>query len=336
MTAPADHRRPRVLYLSHAPDEVYRMVQAAADADFDILTLRQDDDAERLTLLPQADVVIVAAYPFTARMIRAADRLAFVHHQGVGYQDTIDLDALRETRARLAINPAGTTTGVAEHTVLLTLATLRRLTFADAELRQGRWHVNSLRFESRELDGRVIGYIGMGRIGQAAAERFRAFGTTGLYTDPQVRLTEERERSMGLRRVPLETLLAEADIVSLHVPSTARTHHLIDSAALAAMKPGAALINTARGDLIDELALVDALKSGRLGGAGLDVFENEPFSVENPLAGFRNVVLTPHISAGTRDAFETKMRALFDNLRRFYAGAEPHDEVAFRSAGHAA
>lgn len=328
--------RPRVLYLSHAPEDVYTMLRTAAAGRFELLTLAQDADAERLARLPEADAVVVASYRFTRPMIEAARSLTFVHHQGVGYQDTIDLDALRGTPARLAINPAGTTVGVAEHAVLLTLATLRRLAFADSELRQGRWHVNSLRSESRELAGKVIGYIGMGRIGQAAAERFRHFGTSGIYADPQIRLHPEREAELGLRRVELETLLAEADIVTLHLPATPATRHLIDGAALARMRPGATLINTARGDLVDEPALIEALESGRLGGAGLDVFASEPLLSGSPLARFRNVVLTPHISAGTRDAFETKMQALFANLERFFAGRPVEDEIDFRQEGHAA
>ena len=331
MSAAPAAARPRVLYLSHAPEVVYDMVRAAAGPRFEVLTMDRDDDGERIARLPEADAVIVAAYPFTRPMIEAASRLAFVHHQGVGYQDTIDLAALRRTRARLAINPAGTTVGVAEHAVLLTLATLRRLAFADAELRQGRWHVNTLRFESRELDGKTVGYAGMGRIGQAAAARFRGFGTRGLYADPHVRLPAGRERELGLERVELPALHAAADVVTLHVPATAETRHLIGREALALMKPGAALINTARGDLVDEAALVEALDAGRIGGAGLDVFEDEPFRPANPLARCRNVVLTPHISAGTRDAFETKMRALFDNLGRFYDGLAVENEIDFRS-----
>lgn len=328
--------RPRVLYLSHGPETVYGMVRAAAGDRFEILTLDSDDDAERIARLPDADAVIVASYRFTGAMIDATRHLSFVHHQGVGYQDTIDLAALRRTRARLAINPAGTTIGVAEHALLLTLATLRRLAFADAELRQGRWHVNALRYESRELAGKLVGYVGMGRIGQATAERFRAFGTRGLYSDPQVRLPRERERALGLERADLPDLLEAADIVTLHLPATPETRHLIGREALARMKPGATLINTARGDLVDQNALLEALRSGHLGGAGLDVFEREPVPADEPLAGLRNVVLSPHIAAGTRDAFETKMRALFDNLARFYAGQAVENEVAFRDTGCAA
>ncbi len=336
MTGAGASGRPKVLYLSHAPEQVYGMIRAAAGDRFDVLTLSRDDDAERIARLAEADVVIVASHQFSRRLIEAAQKLVFVHHQGVGYQDTIDVDALRHTRARLAINPTGTTIGVAEHAVLLALATLRRLAFADAELRQGRWHVNALRFESRELYGKTIGYVGMGRIGQAAAERFGAFGTRGFYADPIVRLPPERERALNLQRVDLPSLLRTADVVSLHVPHIPETRHLINRDTLALMKPGAVLINTARGGLVDEAALIEVLENGRLGGAGLDVFEDEPFRADNPLARFRNVVLSPHISAGTRDAFEAKMQALFSNLERFFDGLEVENEIRFRDAGQAA
>lgn len=335
MTGP-DRDRPRVLYWSLAPEEVYAMVRAAAGERFDVQTLAEGDPAERRARIAGADAVVVASHRLGGDMIEAAHRLAFVHHQGVGYQDTIDLDALRRTRARLAINPAGTTVGVAEHAVMLTLAVMRRLSFADGELRQGRWHVNTLRFESRELAGKVVGYVGMGRIGQAAAARFRAFGTRGIYADPNVQLPHARERELGLEKVDLSTLFADADVVTLHAPSTPQTRHLVNDTALGAMKPGAVLVNTARGDLVDERALVRALETDRLGGAALDVFEHEPFQPDNPLARLRNVVLTPHIAAGTRDAFETKMHALFDNLERFYSGAGVENEIDFRDTGHAA
>lgn len=320
-----------VLYLSHAPDAVYAMIRNAAAGRVRLITLAEDSDDERRRLLPEADVVIVAATPFTRTLIEAATRLAFVHHQGVGYQDTIDLDALRATGARLAINPSGTTIGVAEHAVGLTLATLRRTAFADAELRQGRWHVNALRPESRELFGKTVGYVGMGRIGQAAAERFRAFGTRGLYADPVVTLPPEREAALGLTRAELDTVIAEADVLTLHVPSTAATRRLMDADRLSRMKPGAVLINTARGDLVDEAALAAALESGHLGGAGLDVFEREPLPASSPLAGMRTVVLTPHISAGTRDAFEQKTAAIFDNLARYAAGQPVENEIDLRA-----
>lgn len=277
-------------------------------------------------------MIIAAAYPLRRDVIDAARRLRLVHHQGVGWQDTLDWRALRARGVRLALTPEGTTVSVAEHAILLMLAVCRRLAFADAELRQGRWHINSLRPVSRELFGRTVGYVGMGRIGQAVAERLAAFGTRGLYVDDAAPLPPEREAALGLRRVDLGTLLAEAEVVTLHVPLTAETRGLIDARAIARMRPGAVLINTARGGIVDEPALYDALASGRLGGAGLDVFEAEPPPASLPLLALPNVVVTPHISAGTRDALATKMAALFENVGRFVRGEPLRNEVALDEA----
>ncbi len=272
-----------------------------------------------------ADAVIVASKPFTRPLVEAAPRLVFVHHQGVGYHDTVAVPTLVERGIPLAITPGGTTIGVAEHTVLLILAILRRLPFADAELRQGRFHINALRPVSRELRGRTVGLLGMGRIGQAVAKRLRPVDVRLLSHDPAP-LPAEAERELHIERRSLEELLAEADIVSLHLPLTPATRHVVDTQALSRMKPGAFLVNTARGGLVDEAALIEVLRSGRLAGAALDVFEREPTPADHPLYALPNVVLTPHISAGTRDAFMEKMGFIFANLGSFWRG-EPVDNL---------
>jgi phosphoglycerate dehydrogenase-like enzyme len=304
----------RVFYISHATPEVYAIIRAQVPSGFELVTLERDSDEERRERIAGCEVVIVAANPLRKPLIDAAGRLELVHHQGVGWQDTTDHAELKARGIPLALTPEGTTVGVAEHTVLLTLSILKLLPFADAELRQGRFHVNALRPASRELAGMTVGYVGMGRIAQAVATRLRAFGTRGIFFDPNVAAFEDLERTN------LDAVLAASDIVSLHLPLTRETRHLIGAAELARMKPGAYLVNTARGGLVDEAALVGALESGRLAGAALDVFETEPLPAGHPFAKLRNVVLTPHISAGTRDALSTKMRALFANVERFYRG----------------
>lgn len=303
-----------VLYLSHAPGDVYDIIQAAVPHGYRLLTLAQDSDDERREKIAACEVVIVAATPLRKPLIDAARRLELVHHQGVGWQDTTDHEVIRARGIPLALTPEGTTTGVAEHTVLLILSVLKRLPYADSELRQGRFHINALRPVSRELHGLTVGYMGMGRIARAVVDRLRAFGTRSLYHDPDV------VEAGDARRVGLDALLAESDIVSLHLPLTPQTRHIIGAKELAAMKRGAYLVNTARGALVDEAALVSALQSGHLGGAALDVFEQEPMPAAHPLARLPNVVLTPHIAAGTRDALAAKMRALFANVERFYRG----------------
>lgn len=317
-----------VFYFSHAPENVYDIIREEVPPGFELVTLAEDSDEERTRKIADCEAVIVAAKPMRREFVDAAPRLRLLHHQGVGYQDTVDVAALKARNIALALTPAGTTIGVAEHTVMLTLAVCKRLTFADSELRLGRWHINSLRPYSFELFGRTVGYVGMGRIGREAAVRFRAFGTTGLYHDPAVQLSAEEEHALGLTRVGFDELVSQADVITLHIPSGKETHHLIGEAALARMKPQAIVINTARGSIVDEKALCRALQEGRIAGAGLDVFEEEPFRPENPLAALPNVVLTPHIAAGTRDALKTKMRALFQNVHRFFAGQPMENQVA--------
>ena len=325
---PTDTSPTRVFYNSAATPDVYAIIRESLPPGFELVTLDQDSDAERKAKLADCEVAIVAGRRMDAPLIAAASRLRLVHHQGVGYHDTIDAAALAARGVRLALTPEGTSIGVAEHTILLMLAVYKRLPYADAELRQGRFHVNALRPVSRELQGRTVGYVGMGRIAQATAARLRAFETLGLYVDDLAPLDPDRERELGVRRAAnLDQVLQAADILTLHVPLTAQTRNLIDAAALARMRPDAILINTARGGLVDELALRDALVEGRLLGAGLDVFETEPVGPGHPLAALPNAVLTPHISAGTSDALRAKMAALFANVQRFYAGEPLRNEV---------
>jgi len=320
-------KKHRVFYFSHAPENVYEIIREEVPEGFELVTLDSDSDEERRTKIADCEVVIVAAKPMAKEFFEFAPNLKLVHHQGVGYQDTLDVEALRKRGIALALTPAGTTIGVAEHTVLLTLAVCKRLPFADSELREGRWHINTLRPHSLELYGRTIGYVGMGRIAREVAVRFKAFGTKGIYYDPYVALPEEQEMEVDLRRVGFDELMRTADVVTLHVPATKETHHLIDSEAFHKMKRTAILINTSRGSIVDEAALCEALRNGVIAGAGLDVFEVEPFQPSNPLAAMENVVLTPHISAGTRDALKAKMRALFENLVRFFNGEEMENRV---------
>lgn len=320
---------PKTVYWSHGTPELYALLRQLCPPGLDLVTLASGDEAERLAVIAEADAVVVAASRFTEAHLAAARRLRLVQHQGVGWQDTVAWQGLAARGITLATTPEGTTTPVAEMAVLLALAALRRLPFADAELRRGTWHVNALRPVSRSLAGRVVGYLGFGRIGQAAAARFAAFGTRGLYFDPAVALPAEEEARLGARRAAsLEALLAEADIVSLHLPVTAATRNIIDAAAIARMKPGAVLVNTARGGLVEEAALAAALREGHLLAAGLDVFESEPPPADHPLLALPNVVLTPHISAGTRDAFEEKLSATLSNVEAFFGGRKVRNPVA--------
>jgi len=319
----------KVFYNSHATADVYALIQAAAGDDFNLVFLDKDDDEERCRKIADCDAVICAATPLRKHHLDAGTRLQVVHHQGVGWQDTTDWTEIRLRGLPLALTPEGTTIGVAEHTVLLMLAAARRIAFADSELRQGRWHINALRADSRELYGKTVGYIGMGRIAQAVAERLAAFGCVGVYHDPAIGLPEKCAAALGLRRGSFEEVLAAADVLTIHVPLTDLTRGLLDASAIARLKHGAIVVNTARGSIVDDRALAKALASGHLLAAGLDVFEDEPPAKDHPLLALPNVVLTPHISAGTQDAMRQKMTALFDNLRRFFTSGELANQVDF-------
>ena len=321
--------KPRVLYLSHATAAVYDLIRAAAGEDFELAFMEADDEAERCAKIADCDAVICAATPISKSHLDAATKLKVVHHQGVGWQDTTDWREIKRRGLPLALTPEGTTIGVAEHTILLILAAAKRIAFADAELRQGRWHVNALRGDSRELYGKTIGYVGMGRIAQAVAERLAAFGCSGIYTDPAIRLRDSDEAKLGLRPGGLTDVLRLADVLTLHVPLTDETRGLIGRQAMQQLKPGAIVVNTARGGLIDEDALAEALVSGHVLAAGLDVFETEPPRPGSPLLDLPNVVLTPHISAGTRDAMRQKMEAIFSNLSQFFRTGELRNRVSF-------
>jgi phosphoglycerate dehydrogenase-like enzyme len=273
--------------------------------------------------LRECDFILVADHTVTAEHIAAAPRLRMIQHQGVGYE-RIDLEACRALGIPVALTPEGTSIGVAEHTLLLILAVYKQLIKATNGARAGKWMQWESRGNSFELYGKALGLVGMGRIGREVAQRALAFGSSVIYYDPFVSPPED----LMVRKIDaLDEFLVVADIVSLHVPASGANRHFINAETLDKMKPGALLINTSRGTLVDEAALVEALRAGRLAGAGLDVLEKEPATADNPLLHFENVVITPHIAAGTRDALTTKMRAAFANLLRFTRRETPHNIV---------
>ena len=317
-----------VAYLEVVSPDTLEIVRSRLPPGFVLQAVSDYSDEAALQLLGQADFVLVATHPLPADLISAAHNVRLIQHQGVGY-DRTDVDAARAAGIPVALCPEGTTIGVAEHTLLLILAVYRQLLRADASLRAGEWLQFGLRAGSHELAGECLGLVGFGRIGREVARRARAFDAVVWYHD-LLRLTAAEAQALGVSYRSLESLLAEADIVSLHLPSTPQTYHVIDEDALARMRRGSILINTARGSLVDQPALVAALQSGHLGGAGLDVFAEEPPAPGDPLLSLPNVVLTPHVAAGTRDALITKMDAAFANMQRVARG-EPPVHVAAES-----
>jgi len=295
---------------------------------FDLITLDSDDNGERKDRIKEVDIAIVAAKPLDSSVLDAASKIRLVHHQGVGYQDTLDLKALKDRGIRVAITPGGTTESVAEHTIMLMLAALRHLPLADSQLRKGNWLINELRLDSREMRFCSVGIIGMGRIGQAVARLLKAFGSSGFYYDPYITLPKAVEQELGFAKRDFDQVLAKAQLLTLHVPCNDETRHCIDERAINLMPEKAVIVNAARGGLIDEKALLKALESGRLGAAALDCFEQEPPSLDNKLLQLPNIVVTPHIAAGTRDAIIAKWRFIYSNIQSFVTQGELENEVS--------
>jgi len=251
-------------------------------------------------------------------LLRRCPKLRLVANMAVGV-DNVDLSACREAGVTVTNTPDVLTEATADLAFGLLLATARRIAEGDRGIRAGDfppWTPTTML--GTRVFGGTLGLVGFGRIGQAMARRARGFGIHALYTQ-RTRLPENLERATGARYLPLDALVAEADFVSLHCPLTDETRKLISAERLARMKPGAIVVNTARGGCVDEAALIAALESGHLGGAGLDVFEDEP-RVPARLAALPNVVLTPHVASADRSTREAMARLAAENVVAFVQG----------------
>jgi glyoxylate reductase len=283
---------------------------------FDVVehpTEQARSEEEMITLLAEADAAMtLLSDPLTRRVLASNPNLRMVANYAVGYNN-VDVDAARELGVRVTNTPGVLTEATADLTMALILAVTRRIVEGDREVRStGRCEWEPMKLHGMSLQGKRLGIIGMGRIGSAVAERARAFGL----------------EVAGTRRgEAIDELLATSDIVSIHAPLTRETHHLIGAAALAKMKRGAYLVNTARGPLVDEEALCDALDAGHLRGAALDVYEHEP-DVHPRLRAMQNVVVVPHIGSATEEARSGMARIAATDILLFLTGGEPKHVIA--------
>ncbi|MBN8927382.1 MAG: hydroxyacid dehydrogenase [Rhodospirillales bacterium 69-11] len=303
----------KIVYQSAAgPDLAARL---GAIPDLEITVCPEEDTALLDRLLPECDVIWHVLKPLTAEMIARAGRLRLIQKIGVGV-NTIDLEAAKARGIPVCNLPGTNARAVAELALSLMLAAMRRIPRFDAELRAGVWTNPALQDGIGELGGKTVGLVGYGAIPRMLAPVLRALGCRVLYyARHPVADSPDTWR-------PLEALLQEADVVSLHVPLTAETERMIDAAALSRMKPTAVLVNTARGGLVDQAALVAALRAGRLGAAGLDVFACEPIPADDPLLALENVVVTPHVAWITTGTFDRSFALAAENCRRVAAGED--------------
>ena len=273
---------------------------------------------EVIEVAKDADGLLVQWAPITRKVLDALEKVKVISRYGIGV-DNIDIPAATE-KGIYVCNVIYTIDDVADHALSLMLALNRKIVEAALSTRAGRWDWKEFVPVMRMKDS-CFGVLGLGKVGRTLVERLKGFGGRIIGYDPY--LPDEVFKELGIEKVDLETLLKEADFISIHTPLTDETHHLIDEKALKMMKPTAYLINTARGPIVDEKALVKALEEGWIAGAGLDVLEEEPVKPDNPLTKFKNVIITPHMAFYSESVLSEIQRKTAENVRAVLKGEEP-------------
>jgi D-3-phosphoglycerate dehydrogenase len=302
-----------------------KLAQSTVAALGDQVEVRWVDGPDREKLLAavrEADALLVrSATTVDAEVLAAAPKLKIVARAGVGL-DNVDVDAATE-RGVLVVNaPTSNIHSAAEHALALLLAASRQIPAADATLREHTWKRS--KFSGTEIFGKTVGIVGLGRIGQLVAARIEAFGTHVIAYDPYV--SPARAAQLGIELLPLDELLARADFISVHLPKTPETAGLLDKQALAKTKPGVIIVNAARGGLVNEAALAEAVSSGHVRAAGLDVYSSEPCT-DSPLFELPQVVVTPHLGASTEEAQDRAGTDVAESVRLALAGEFVPDAV---------
>jgi phosphoglycerate dehydrogenase-like enzyme len=297
---------------------VQRVARQMAPTELELHFASSYDEAHQRALVREADFLLPGWAAVTEPLLAHATRLRMIQKWGIGV-DRIDVEAVRRRGLPLAITAGSNAGPVAELTLALMLAVYRRIPYVNKAMRQGQWPKAEMRESCFQISGKTVGLVGFGNIGRMVARRLAGFDAQVIYFDSRP-AEPEVEARLNVRRVGLPELLASSDIVSLHAPLTPRTARMIDAAAIAAMKDGAVLINTARGELVDEQSLHAALVAGKLHGAGLDAFDPEPPAANNPLLQLDQVVVTPHAGGGVFDNVEPVARHALGNIVRFLNG----------------
>lgn len=321
----------RVALAHYIPGDLDDIVADAGPGDLEIVKMDvQASEEAQSEVLKDADVLF---FVFGGKMpdavLRQAARLRFIQTMSAGY-DYLNLDLIKELEIPLATSGDMNSPAVAEHTVALILAVTRKLARADAAVRAGGWLLQQPAtdpYTYGEIFGKRVGIVGLGNIGRNVAQRLQGFNCELVYASPSA-LRKDQERELGVVRVGLDELFETSDIVTLHVPLTSETRHMVNRDRLEQMKPSAILINTTRGAVVDEAALTEALQDDVIAGAGLDVFDTEPPAKNNPLFGLDNVVVTPHVGGGTSGTQERIISFCWQNIRDALDGREPRNVVS--------
>jgi len=266
----------------------------------EVIQLRPDStEKDLLKVSKKADAFVTRGFvKISRKVLEKAENLRVIGVHGVGV-DHIDVDFAKKRGVQIVQTPTALTDAVAEFTIGLMLSLLRKIPMADEAVRNAEWNKKYSNLVGVDLKGKTVGIVGLGRIGTAVAKRLKLFDVNLIYCKRVRNL--ELEKQLGIKYVPFKQLLQRSDIISIHVPLTSETHHMISRTEFKLMKNRVYVVNTSRGAVIDEEALYDALLSGKVAAAALDVFESEPLSPNNPLLKLRNVILTPHLAASSQE-----------------------------------
>jgi phosphoglycerate dehydrogenase-like enzyme len=311
----------KILFAPKQSDAVLEIARSLTPAGFELL-IADIGTPEFYAAASQAEYYLGLARQMGGEFFRSAPNMKLVQLLSAGY-DRVDIEAARKAKVPVSNNGGANAIAVAEHTIMLILAVLKRVVRFHNDVVAGKWRVGG--FDDQrvyELSRKTLGIVGLGNIGKKVARRAAAFDMVVQYYDI-ARLTEAEEDALGVRFGLLPELLRTSDVVSLHVPLDDSTRHLLGAREFAQMKPGAILINTCRGPVVDEAALHAALKSGQVAGAGLDVLVEEPPATNHALFSLPNVTLTPHSAGPTWENWTARFRNGFDNIQRVAAGRAP-------------
>lgn len=317
----------KVIYFEKVVAETKEIFNNYKVQGMEILFWSSLNDSDKEQALSDANYLITASYPITRELLEKTPNVKLIQKTGSG-TDNIDLKAAADLGIKVATTIGANTASVVEMTIGLIISLYRKLNLLDRLTKSGEWKMWEYRPTMFEMNGKTHGVLGIGHIGKKVAELSQAFGTSVIYHDVN-RLSEEEERARSLTYVSFEELLSQSDIISLHIPLMPSTENLISEKELKLLKPSAVLINVARGKIINEQALAFALKRNQLLGAAIDTWAYEPIEADNPLLKLDNVLATPHVAGGTRDALEKVLYLSFENIRRVEEGKVPNNMLDF-------
>jgi len=318
----------KTVFMHFTSGTIEEVALASTPDGFTMTKIRsQASDDEKIAALADAEILL-GLFPIVSEaVLRAAPKLKLIQLISAGY-DSLDLDVLKKLGIPLATSTGLNAAVVAEHTVLLILALLRKLPQATARVAEGGWVMDSPASDPltyHDLVDKKIGIVGFGNIAQQAAKRLRGFDCH-LQVYNLSKISEQQQQEFGVSQVELAELLETSDVVTLHVPLTSDTENMIGRAQLASMKSSAVLINTARGAVVDETALIEALREGQFLGAGLDATTQEPPAADNPLRTMENVILTPHVG-GSLETMQRVFDFCWQNIEDALDGREPRNLI---------